>query len=245
MKLTHEGQRFLLTCHVLPDADAVGSMLGLAAVLRSLGKEVVSLQPRSGAGPTLSFLPGANDVAEHSARRALRCDVDHRHRRALALAAPAAAARGHRPAIVIIDHHLAHDDFGDIVVARRERLRDRVVVLELAAALGVDPLPRRLPSRSTRHSSPTPATSAIRARRRRRCASRPTCSTRASTRGASRRTCSRTGRWNAAPARLHDQRDRDSSSTGRVAILCVPLCMLGAGGRDASAWSRAWSSTAA
>ena len=41
VKLIRGGQRFLLTCHVLPDPDAVGSMLGLAEILRSLGKEVV------------------------------------------------------------------------------------------------------------------------------------------------------------------------------------------------------------
>ena len=32
VRLIREGQNFLLTCHVLPDADAVGSMLGLAEV---------------------------------------------------------------------------------------------------------------------------------------------------------------------------------------------------------------------
>ena len=34
VRLIREGQNFLLTCHVLPDADAVGSMLGLAEVLK-------------------------------------------------------------------------------------------------------------------------------------------------------------------------------------------------------------------
>ena len=33
------GRRFLLTSHVNPDGDAIGSALGLARVLRALGKD--------------------------------------------------------------------------------------------------------------------------------------------------------------------------------------------------------------
>ena len=40
VRLVRNGSRFLLTCHVMPDADELGSMLGLAEVLRLLGKEV-------------------------------------------------------------------------------------------------------------------------------------------------------------------------------------------------------------
>ena len=41
LKKLRSGQRFLLTSHVNPDGDAVGSSLGLARILRSLGKGVV------------------------------------------------------------------------------------------------------------------------------------------------------------------------------------------------------------
>ena len=57
VRLIQRGQRFLLTCHVLPDPDAVGSMLALAEVLKALGKEVV-LYNRDPAPDTVSFLAG-------------------------------------------------------------------------------------------------------------------------------------------------------------------------------------------
>ena len=38
--LLHNGQRFLLTSHVRPDCDALGSELGLALILDALGKDV-------------------------------------------------------------------------------------------------------------------------------------------------------------------------------------------------------------
>ena len=39
----HAGQKFLLTSHVRPDCDALGSELGLAAILDALGKESIIL----------------------------------------------------------------------------------------------------------------------------------------------------------------------------------------------------------
>ena len=38
--LINANQRFLLTSHIRPDCDALGSELGMAAVLEQLGKEV-------------------------------------------------------------------------------------------------------------------------------------------------------------------------------------------------------------
>src|SRR3954447_8592525 len=61
VKLVNQGKRFLLPCHFLPDADAVGSMLGLAEVLRLLGKEVY-LYNRDPVPPQLHFLPGVDEV---------------------------------------------------------------------------------------------------------------------------------------------------------------------------------------
>jgi phosphoesterase RecJ-like protein len=43
---------------------------------------------------------------------------------------------------VIVDHHVAHDDFGDVVVRDVKACATAVVVMHLANALGVNPLPR-------------------------------------------------------------------------------------------------------
>ena len=41
ISLIRQGNRFLLTSHMSPDGDAIGSELGLARILRQLGKGAV------------------------------------------------------------------------------------------------------------------------------------------------------------------------------------------------------------
>lgn len=60
--LVEKHDRIVLTCHMRPDGDAIGSTLGLCHLLRSMGKEanvvVPDRVPRS-----LMFLPGVKDIA--------------------------------------------------------------------------------------------------------------------------------------------------------------------------------------
>ncbi|MBL4883038.1 MAG: bifunctional oligoribonuclease/PAP phosphatase NrnA, partial [Planctomycetaceae bacterium] len=44
-KIIEQNNRFVLTSHVRPDADALGSELGMASLLRSLGKSVQIINP--------------------------------------------------------------------------------------------------------------------------------------------------------------------------------------------------------
>jgi bifunctional oligoribonuclease and PAP phosphatase NrnA len=140
VKLVRDGQRFLLTCHVLPDADALGSMLGLAAILRSLGKQVY-LYNRDPVPPQLAFLPGTDEV-----RAVLPPGMTFDATFITDTAARSLLPRNFPPKaitgpIVIVDHHVAHDDFGDIVVRDTTACATAVVVLDFAAALGVRPVP--------------------------------------------------------------------------------------------------------
>ncbi len=140
VKLARDGQRFLLTCHVLPDADALGSMLGLAVILRTLGKEVY-LYNRDPVPPQLRFLPGWEDVRAvlpAGAKYDATFITDTAARSLLPKHFPPKAITG---PIVIVDHHHAHDDFGDVVLRDTNACATAVVVLELAAALGVRPVP--------------------------------------------------------------------------------------------------------
>jgi phosphoesterase RecJ-like protein len=140
VKIVRAGRRFLLTCHVLPDADAVGSMLGLAEVLISLGKEVY-LYNRDPIPEALLFLPGTSEV-HNTLPQAASFDAtfvtDTAARSLLPRQFPTRVTTG---PVVVLDHHLAHDDFGDVVVRDVNACATSVVVLELASALGVDPLP--------------------------------------------------------------------------------------------------------
>jgi phosphoesterase RecJ-like protein len=136
-----KGKRFLLTCHVLPDSDAVGSMLGLAEVLRSLGKEVY-LYNRDPVPESVAFLPGAERVMQSipvGAKFDGTMITDTAARSLLPRTFPGHEVTG---PLIIIDHHVAHDDFGDIVVRDVTACATAMVVLQLAHALGVPTVPK-------------------------------------------------------------------------------------------------------
>jgi phosphoesterase RecJ-like protein len=141
VQLVRNGERFLLTCHVLPDPDAVGSMLGLAEVLKSLGKQVV-LYNRDPIPDLLNFLPGVAEIRS-SIPAGERFDAtfitDTAARTLLPRTLPSRSITGPR---IIVDHHLVHDDFGDIIVRDANACATAIVVIDLAKSLGVDPLPR-------------------------------------------------------------------------------------------------------
>lgn len=54
-------QRFVMTSHVRPDGDAIGSQLAMAYALRHLGKQV-RIVNRDAAPPPLSSFPGVADI---------------------------------------------------------------------------------------------------------------------------------------------------------------------------------------
>lgn len=139
-EVIQRGDRFLLTCHLLPDADALGSMLGLAVVLRELGKDVYlfSCDPIP---PKLAFLPGSAEVRSELPAQA-RFDgtliTDTAARNLLSDSFPPPSVSG---PVIMIDHHLVHDDFGDVLLRDGDACATAIVVLRLAAKLGVWPVP--------------------------------------------------------------------------------------------------------
>ena len=54
-ELIHAHRRFVLTSHVRPDCDALGSELGMAGVLAALGKEARIVNPHP-VPPNLTFI---------------------------------------------------------------------------------------------------------------------------------------------------------------------------------------------
>ena len=52
---------FLLTCHVSPDADALGSVLAMGLALKKLGK-TVDWYNQDNVPASLEFLPGTREV---------------------------------------------------------------------------------------------------------------------------------------------------------------------------------------
>lgn len=104
---------FLVAAHVNPEADALGSALGLAGLLRALGKRVQVLND-GGVPEVLRFLPGSRTVAATlpgptDAEVAITVDVP-------VLSRVGSAGRWLKQAgqLISIDHHVSHEGFGDI-----------------------------------------------------------------------------------------------------------------------------------
>jgi phosphoesterase RecJ-like protein len=108
-------QRFLLTTHVRPDGDGLGSMLALDEVLRRKGKQV-QLAIASSTPPRYRFLD-PNGRVQHfrlpgdefrQAEAILVLDTGTWNQ----LGDMGAFLRGHNVPKVIIDHHMTQDELG-------------------------------------------------------------------------------------------------------------------------------------
>jgi len=104
---------FLVSSHVNPEGDAIGSILALGLALKGLGKRVEILN-QDPTPEVLSFLPGAGEII-HQAPENVSFDV------ALALDCGDKARLGEEfdkakkiGKIINIDHHVSNHHFGDI-----------------------------------------------------------------------------------------------------------------------------------
>jgi phosphoesterase RecJ-like protein len=113
--LVRRHQRFLLTTHVRPDGDGLGSMLALDEVLRRKGKHV-QLAIASSTPPRYRFLDPAGRVQHfrlpgeefRPAEVILVLDTGTWNQ----LGDLASFLRGHHAAKAVIDHHATQDDLG-------------------------------------------------------------------------------------------------------------------------------------
>jgi phosphoesterase RecJ-like protein len=103
----------LIACHINPDGDALGSMLGLALLLERRGKRVVRLSA-DGVPRHYAFLPGSKRVVTRLPRRvpplAIVVDCDGLRR---------TGGEWRRIAeigdLVDIDHHATGNTFGNVI----------------------------------------------------------------------------------------------------------------------------------
>ena len=105
--------RILISSHVNPDGDALGSTLALTHALRKLGKEVLPLLT-DGVPEIYRWMPGAELVQRTTDRRdfdvAVVCDAGVLPRVGRSIMPVVESAR----ILVDIDHHVADGPFGDI-----------------------------------------------------------------------------------------------------------------------------------
>jgi phosphoesterase RecJ-like protein len=135
LELIRARDRFVITSHVRPDGDAIGSSLGLMHVLESMGKEVsvvfVDFIP-----PNFHFLPGVERIVstmpETDAVIFLECDSVERsslNRQEFDAAGPGFT--------INIDHHRSGREFADFNWIDPHAAAVGTMVYDLAVAAGV------------------------------------------------------------------------------------------------------------
>jgi len=113
---THD--RFLVTTHVRPDGDALGSEVGMAGLLRQKGKDVRVVNS-SRTPPRYDFLDPDGTLFEHYGAESGPPDLSDREVAVILdlsawsqLGDMADLIRGFSGPRVVIDHHVSQDDLG-------------------------------------------------------------------------------------------------------------------------------------
>jgi phosphoesterase RecJ-like protein len=126
-----------LACHLVPDGDALGSMLALHRLAQQHGKASIASWPSPFVfGQHYSFIPGldqATKPADFPAEPDLMVTFDCGSLARLGeLAGPACDARQ----LIVIDHHLTNDGYGTINVIDPDAAASAVIVRRLFHKLG-------------------------------------------------------------------------------------------------------------
>lgn len=139
-EIARAGSKFLVACHRRPDADSLGSALGLIRTLRAIGKEATLFMPEAIPDSLLFLLEGEKGLAEVpvDARFDATWIMDIAAKALIPKGFPSREVSG---PVVVVDHHHAHDDIGDVVVRDTSAAATGEVVIDLMEALGLDFIP--------------------------------------------------------------------------------------------------------
>lgn len=142
--IIHSHQRFVISSHVRPDADAIGSEVGLCNLLEQLGKTVRIINPS--ATPThLSFLDptgrirkiGEGVTVEEACNTDVHMIVDTSAWQQLTELRKTLETTPAKK--VVVDHHISSDHLGAEQFKDTTASAAGVLICELAEALGVTP----------------------------------------------------------------------------------------------------------
>lgn len=129
-------QDVIIVTHVIPDGDAIGSLLGLTWALRQLGKNVTPAVD-GGVPDFLKFLPGAEDVRASldGVRSDLVVAVDCGDVARMGQVGVAATANG--VSVVNLDHHISNTRFGAANLVDPESVSASEIIFDWLPRLGV------------------------------------------------------------------------------------------------------------
>jgi phosphoesterase RecJ-like protein len=146
VKLVNSHDRFLLTSHIRPDCDALGSELGMAGLLKALGKEVLIVNAQK-TPPNLAFIDPTSRF------RTLGVDIEPHDLEGVEvlmvldtsawaqLGTMAEVVRATKAHKLILDHHVGEDDMGAELFKNPQAEATGRLVFEAARHLGVSLTP--------------------------------------------------------------------------------------------------------
>jgi phosphoesterase RecJ-like protein len=141
-EVVNGASQIALACHVNPDGDALGSMLGLFHVLRGAGRDAVASFPTPFVvAPHYRELPGLDLLVPPSdfpAAPEVMLTFDCGSLGRLGDLEPSAKAADE---LIVIDHHVSNDRYGTINLIEPDAAASGWVVLRLIDELGL-PLTR-------------------------------------------------------------------------------------------------------
>ncbi len=135
-------RRFLLTSHIRPDCDALGSELGMAGVLQALGKDVIIVNGQA-TPPNLQFIDPARQL------KALGVDIQAEELTSIEvlmvldtsawqqLGTMADVVKKSAAVRMVLDHHVGEDDLGAELFKDTTAEATGRLVWDAARALGV------------------------------------------------------------------------------------------------------------
>lgn len=142
--LIKKSERVVLTCHVRPDGDAIGSTLGLWHLFRTLGKDATVVIPDK-APNSLTFLPGFKEIAVYTSHKEfcektiedcdliICCDFNTMSRQD-SLAPVVESAECIK---ILIDHHTEPDEFAYLTFSYPKMSSTCELVFRIIAAMGL------------------------------------------------------------------------------------------------------------
>lgn len=132
--LLDSSQRILLICHVAPDGDAIGSLLGMKWLLESLGKDIVA-GCHDGVPGSLRFLPGWRAVVtqapDYAVDLVVCLDSSDRGRLGQLYQHNSHA----KIPLLNIDHHVTNLHYGDLNLVDERAASTAEIVYDIARTL--------------------------------------------------------------------------------------------------------------
>ncbi|MFA4028502.1 MAG: hypothetical protein GDYSWBUE_000406 [Candidatus Fervidibacterota bacterium] len=142
-KVLIEHRSFVITCHVHPEGDGIGSILALMHALARLGKRCDAVCS-DGVPSILRFLPGSELIkldCDCMCDAIIAVDVSRRDRLAIPPSSLERLIKGAQT-IVCIDHHIVEQPFGDVVWVDESMPATGLMIYKLFKHLSVDVTPQ-------------------------------------------------------------------------------------------------------